>query len=129
MKTNLTLNDMGGATQWRPMASSPWSTPLGASCSLPRSSSSMCKVIIVLFWVTIGFTPIGVCLLLCTSFGFSGSMTRSKWYTRTHRLTLLFPLHWPTGSMGAPSAYQGEIFQATTFLASPRMDLYMCLYS
>jgi hypothetical protein len=33
------------------------------------------------------------------------------------------------GSMGAPSACRGRILQATTFLASPRKDLYSCLCS
>jgi hypothetical protein len=36
--------------------------------SLPLSSLSRCKVIIVLFWIVIGFTPIVVCLLLYISF-------------------------------------------------------------
>jgi hypothetical protein len=45
------------------------------------------------------------------------------------RLTLLWSIHRPIGSMGAPSACRGEIFQATTFLASPRMNLYLCLCS
>jgi hypothetical protein len=48
---------------------------------------------------------------------------------RTHRLTLLWLMHQLTGSMGAASAYRGGIFQDTTFLASPRMALYLCLYS
>jgi hypothetical protein len=65
MKTNLTLNGVG-ATRWRLEASSPWSSSWGASPSLMCSSSSWCKVIIVLFLVVIGFTPIIVFLLLCT---------------------------------------------------------------
>jgi hypothetical protein len=32
-----------------------------------------------------------------------------------------------TGSMGAPSAYRGEILQVTTFLVSPRKVLHLCL--
>jgi hypothetical protein len=64
VKTNLILNSMGGATRWRLEMSSPWSPPKGASRSLPHSFLSRCKVIIVLFWVAIGFTPIIVLLLL-----------------------------------------------------------------
>jgi hypothetical protein len=43
VKTNLTLSGVG-ATQWRLEVSSPWISPLGASLSLPHSSSSRCKV-------------------------------------------------------------------------------------
>jgi hypothetical protein len=64
MKTNLTLNGVR-ATRWRPEASSPWSSLLGESRSLPHSLSLRCKVTIVLFLVAIGFTPIFVSLLLC----------------------------------------------------------------
>jgi hypothetical protein len=46
-----------------------------------------------------------------------------------HWLTLLWSMQQPTGSMGAPSAYRGKIFQFMTFLASPRTYLYMCLCS
>jgi hypothetical protein len=38
-------------------------------------------------------------------------------------------MQWLIGSMRVPSDYQGRIFWDTTFLASPRMDLYLCLYS
>jgi hypothetical protein len=70
MKTNLTLNGVGGggATRWRLEALSPWNSPWGASHSLPHPSSLRCKVTIVLFWVVIGFGSIVVFLLLCTSF-------------------------------------------------------------
>jgi hypothetical protein len=46
VKTNLTLNDVwgGGATRWRPEASSPWSSPWGANCSLSCSSLWRYKV-------------------------------------------------------------------------------------
>jgi hypothetical protein len=64
MKTNLTFNSVG-ATRWRPEASSPWSSPWGTNRSLPRSSSSRCKVTIVLFLATIGFTPTAAFFLLC----------------------------------------------------------------
>jgi hypothetical protein len=67
LKTNLTLNGVG-ATRWRAEVSSPWSSAWGASCSLPHYSSSRCKVITVLFWVTIRFMPIVVFLLLCFNF-------------------------------------------------------------
>jgi hypothetical protein len=66
MKTNLTLNGVG-ATRWRLEVSSPWSSPLGASLLLPHSSSSRCKVTIVLFLVAIGFTPIVAFPLPCTN--------------------------------------------------------------
>jgi hypothetical protein len=66
VKNNLTMNNVG-ATQWRLEASSPWSSPWRASRLLPHSSLSRCKVIIVLFFVTIGFTPIIAFLLLCTN--------------------------------------------------------------
>jgi hypothetical protein len=64
MKTNLTLNGVG-ATRWRADASSPWSSLWGASRSLPRSSSSRCKVTIVLFFALIGFMSIIALLILC----------------------------------------------------------------
>jgi hypothetical protein len=69
MKANLTLNSMGGGgvTRWMLEASSPWSSSYGASHSLPRSSSSRCKVTIVLFLVAIGLMPNIVFLLLCTN--------------------------------------------------------------
>jgi hypothetical protein len=54
MKTNLTLNGMGGNLM-EARGVVPWSSPWGASHSLPRSSSSRCKVTIELFLVTIGF--------------------------------------------------------------------------
>jgi hypothetical protein len=66
MKTNLMLNGVG-ATQWRLEVSSPWSLPLGASLLLPHSSSSRCKVTIVLFLAVIGFMPIVALSLLCTN--------------------------------------------------------------
>jgi hypothetical protein len=83
VKTNLPLNGMR-ATRWRLEASSPWSSPWGASRLLPRSSSLRCKVTIVSFWVVIGFTLIIMFPLLCTSFLFNGLMRRSRWYTQTH---------------------------------------------
>jgi hypothetical protein len=64
MKTNLTLNGVG-STRWRADASSPWSSLWGANRSLPRSSSSRCKVTIVLFFALIGFMSIIALLLLC----------------------------------------------------------------
>jgi hypothetical protein len=64
MKTNLTLNSMG-ETRWRLEVSSPWSSLLGANFLLPYSSSSRCKVTIVLFLAAIGFTPIVAFPLLC----------------------------------------------------------------
>jgi hypothetical protein len=68
MKTNLTLNGVGGgATQWRLKVSSPWSSPLGANLLLPHSSSSRCKVTIVLFLAAIEFTSILAFPLLCTN--------------------------------------------------------------
>jgi hypothetical protein len=66
MKTNLMLNGMGG-TRWRLGESSLWSSPLGASIFLPLSSSLKCKVTIVLFLATIGFTPIIEFPLYCTN--------------------------------------------------------------
>jgi hypothetical protein len=66
VKNNLTMNNVG-ATRWRLEASSPWSSPWRASRLLPHSLLSRCKVIIVLFFVTIGFTPIIAFLLLCTN--------------------------------------------------------------
>jgi hypothetical protein len=66
VKTNLKLNGVG-ATRWRPRISSPWSSPYGASRSLPHSSSSRCKVTIVLFLAAIEFTSIVAFLLLCTN--------------------------------------------------------------
>jgi hypothetical protein len=69
VKTNLMLNDVGGggATQWWPRVSSPWSSPQGASRSLLHSLSSRCKITIVLFLAAIGFTPTAVFLLLWTN--------------------------------------------------------------
>jgi hypothetical protein len=64
VKTNLTLNGVG-ATRWRPEASSPWSSPWGANCSLLCSSLSRWKVTIALFLAVIGFTPTAEFLLLC----------------------------------------------------------------
>jgi hypothetical protein len=46
-----------------------------------------------------------------------------------HRLILLWPVHKPTGSTGAHSAYWEGIFRGMTFIVSPRMGLYMFLYS
>jgi hypothetical protein len=66
MKTNLTLNDVGGATRWRLETSSPWSSPLGARVLLPHSSLR-CKVNIVLFLVVIEFTSIIAFPLHCTN--------------------------------------------------------------
>jgi hypothetical protein len=67
MRTNLTLNSMEGATRWWLEASTPWSSPLEATLLLPHSSSSRCKVTIVLFLVTIGFTLIIAFPLVCTN--------------------------------------------------------------
>jgi hypothetical protein len=66
VKTNLTLNGVGDNSMELEV-SSPWISPWGPSCSLPRSLSLRCKVIIVLFLVMIGFMPIIMSLLLCTS--------------------------------------------------------------
>jgi hypothetical protein len=66
MKTNLMLNGVG-ETQWRLGGSSPWSSPLGASHSPPRSSSSRCKVTSMSFLAAIGFIPTVASLLLCTN--------------------------------------------------------------
>jgi hypothetical protein len=65
VKTNLTLNSVG-ATRWRLEASSPWSSPLGASLLLPHSSSSRCKITIVSFLTVIEFMSIVSFPLLCT---------------------------------------------------------------
>jgi hypothetical protein len=64
VKTNLTLNGVG-VTQWKLGASFAWSSPKGASHSLPCSSSLRCKVTIVLFLAAIGFMSIVVFLILC----------------------------------------------------------------
>jgi hypothetical protein len=66
MKTNLTLNSVGGggATQWSPEVSSPWSSSWGANRSLLRLSSSRCKVTIALCLAAIGFMPTLAFLLL-----------------------------------------------------------------
>jgi hypothetical protein len=64
VKTNLTLNDVGDI-RWKLEALSPWRSPWGASHSLPHSSSSRCKVTVVLYVTAIGFTSIIVLLLLC----------------------------------------------------------------
>jgi hypothetical protein len=66
-KDQLDTERRKGATQWRVEASSPWSSLWGASRSLPHSSSSRYKVILALFLVAIGFTPIAMFLVLCTS--------------------------------------------------------------
>jgi hypothetical protein len=66
VKTNLMLNGVG-ATQWRLEVSSPCSSPLGASCSLLCSSSSRCKVTIVLFLAAIELMSIVVFPLLFTN--------------------------------------------------------------
>jgi hypothetical protein len=64
VKTNLTLNDMGGnLMEGRGIVS--MEVTVGANCSLPRSSSSRCKVTIALFLATIGFMPIAAFLILC----------------------------------------------------------------
>jgi hypothetical protein len=66
VKTNLTRNSVGGgATRLRQEASSPWSSPWGANCSLPHSLSSRCKVTIALFLAVIGFMPTAAFLPLC----------------------------------------------------------------
>jgi hypothetical protein len=66
MKTNLTLNSMGGnSMEARGVIS--MELTLEASLLLPHSSSSRCKVTIVLFLATIGFTPIIAFPLLCTN--------------------------------------------------------------
>jgi hypothetical protein len=72
VKTNLTFNGRGegrggGATRRRLEASSPWSSPLGASHSQSHSSSSRCKVTIVLFLAAIGLTSIVTFPLFCTN--------------------------------------------------------------
>jgi hypothetical protein len=77
MKTNLMLNSVG-ATRWRLEVSSPWSSLLEASLLLPHSSSSRCKVTIVLFLVAIGFTPIIAFPLLSTNSWFNGSTMRLR---------------------------------------------------
>jgi hypothetical protein len=77
MKTNITLTAWG-ATRWRMEVSSPWSSPLGANLLLPHSSSSRCKVTIVLFLAVIEFTPIVAFPLLCTNFLFNRSMMRLR---------------------------------------------------
>jgi hypothetical protein len=64
MKTNLTLNGIGGNSMWLE-ASSIWSSLLGASLLLPHSSSLRCKVTIVLFLIVIGFTPVVAFPLYC----------------------------------------------------------------
>jgi hypothetical protein len=67
LKTNLTLNGMGGKLmEARGVVS--MELTVGASRSLPHSSSSRRKVTIVLCLVMIGFIPIIVFLLLCTSY-------------------------------------------------------------
>jgi hypothetical protein len=45
------------------------------------------------------------------------------------QLKLLELMPQRTGRMGTTGACQEGILHATTFLASPRMDLYPCLYS
>jgi hypothetical protein len=77
MKTNLTLNYVG-ATRWRLEVSSPWSSLLGANLFLSHSSSSRCKITIVLFLGAIGFTSIVAFPLLCTNYWFNGSTTRLR---------------------------------------------------
>jgi hypothetical protein len=63
VKTNLTLNGVGGnSMEARGVVS--MELTMGASCSLPRSSSSRCKVIVVLFLATIRFTPTAAFILL-----------------------------------------------------------------
>jgi hypothetical protein len=66
VKTNLMLNGVG-VIRWRPGVSSLWSSPYGASCSPPCSSSSRCKVTTVLFLATIAFMPTAAFLLLYTN--------------------------------------------------------------
>jgi hypothetical protein len=63
-KTNLTLNGVGG-NPMEARVSFPWSSLSGTSRSLPRSSSSRCKVTTVLFLAVIGFMPTAAFLLLC----------------------------------------------------------------
>jgi hypothetical protein len=66
MKTNLTLNGVGGnLMEARGVISI--ELTVGSKSHAPRSSSSRCKVIIVLFLTTIGFTPIAAFLLLYTN--------------------------------------------------------------
>jgi hypothetical protein len=77
MKTNMTLNGVGdNSMEARGVVS--WSSPLGANLLLPHSSSSRCKVTIVLFLAVIEFTPIVAFPLLCTNFLFNRSMLRLR---------------------------------------------------
>jgi hypothetical protein len=67
MKTNLALNGVGGNSMEAKDVVSMELT-VGSKSLANYSVILGCKVTIVLFWVTIGFTLIGVCLLLCISF-------------------------------------------------------------
>jgi hypothetical protein len=99
VKTSLMLNGVGGATRWKPEVSSPWTTLWGASRLLPCSLSLRCK------WID---NKIEVVHADASAY-------------------IALPTPRPTSSMGAPSACREMILQATTFLVSPRKDLYPCL--
>jgi hypothetical protein len=126
VKTNLTLNGVGGGQ------------PDGGVVSMEitvRSKSLATTFFVVevhdIYSVILGRNWIHAnrCVPSTLHQFFSRSTMRSRWCMRTHRLTLLWSMNQPTGSMGAPSACWVGISQNTTFLASPRKDLYLFLYN